>query len=64
MMGGITVPVQNQHAFASHIDIRRIVPMSSHNQHSLSDLPPLVPGSSGQQCGNRDSFIDHEARGI
>ncbi len=64
VMGRIAVPVQDQHAAAAHIDVRRVVPLAAHDQCSLPDLPPLVPGSSGQQRGDHGPFIDHETRRI
>ena len=63
-MGRITVAVQNQQAAASHVDVRRVVPVTANNHIPLPDLAPLVTGSSGQQGGHRRPLVHHEPRRI
>ena len=62
--GRVAVPVQNQISAATHVDIRRIVPVAADDQIAFPNLPPLVSGGSGQQGGDRSSLVHHKARRI
>ena len=60
----VAVPVQNQHPASSHVDVRRIVPVAADDQITFPDLPPLVPGGSGQQRRHGCPLVHNETRRI